>query len=82
MAARRDRADENTLLLRAVHAQPVAQHCAARERRRRVDRQHAHRMALRSGVHRQAINQRRLAGAGRPGNADDVAVAGARPGRL
>ena len=82
-AARRHRADEHAGVEEVLgEPDPVAQQRAAAERRGRVDREHRDLAVQRALVLDQRADQRRLAGAGRPGEADDRGVAGVRVDRL
>ena len=76
---RRHRADEDAGV-EEVLGQPdaVAEQRAAAERRRRVDREHGDLAVGGAAELDQRADQRRLAGAGRPGEADDRRVAGLR----
>ena len=78
-AARGHRADEHARVEEVLgQPDPVAQQRAAAERRARVDRQHGD-LALALALEPdQGADQRRLAGAGRPGEADHRRVAGVR----
>ena len=78
-AAGGHRADEHAGVEEVLgQPDPVAEQRAAAERRARVDRQHGDLAVLRALVPDQRADQRRLAGAGRPGEADHGGVAGAR----
>jgi hypothetical protein len=61
-----------------LHPDPVAEQRATRERRGRVDREHAHPLAGRAqrGDHRR--RRRRLADTGRAGESDDLCVPAVR----
>ena len=63
-------ADENALIFRVGrHARAVAEKRAAGAPRRRIDRDHAHRLAAPAPVAQQRVGERRFADAGRPGQA-------------
>ena len=79
VAARRHAADEHVRVLRVrLHAHAVAEDRAAGERAGRIDRDHTDGFGGLARFGRQAIDQRALAGAGRPGDADQVGAAGVR----
>ena len=82
--ARGHRADEHAAVGRVVlDPRAVAEQRAARALGGRVDREHGDRAAARAPLARERRQQRRLAGARRPGDADDVRVrlAAEPPGR-
>ena len=66
----------------ALHANAIAEDRAARERRGRIDADHADALALRAVVRDQRIDDGGLARARVAGDADDVALAGVREQRL
>ena len=75
VAAARQRAHEHAVVVeRRRHADAVAQNGAARDRARRVDGDDADRLGLLAQVARVGVEQRRLAGAGRTGDADHDGV--------
>ena len=79
VAARRHRADEHAVVARVrLHPDPVAEQRAAGDRRRRVDRHHRDRAPGLAQRGDQRRDERRLAGARRPGDADEVRAAGQR----
>ena len=79
VTARGHRADVDAGVGRVVlHPHPVAEQRAAGERRRRVDREHADPLAGLAQRGDQRGGRRRLADAGRAGDADDLGVAGVR----
>ena len=81
VAAGGHRADEHAAVGGVVlHAHPVAEDRPARERRRRVDREHGDLVARRAHVADDRAGERALARARRAGEADRVGVAGMRRG--
>ena len=77
VAARPHRADEDLGVEEVVReADPVAEQRSLRERARRVDRDHAHRPPQTAHVPDERAHERRLADAGRPGDADHEAAPG------
>ena len=65
------------VLVMVCHADAIAQHRSARKRARRIDRQHRDQFTQRAIFRDKTVDQRRLAGAGRPGYSDDISVADA-----
>ena len=79
MAAAGHRPDVDALVGGVVlHAHPVTEQGAAGERRRRVDGEHPDPLVLRPQGGDERRGRRRLAHAGRPGDADDVRLPGVR----
>ena len=82
VAAGGHRADEDAGIGGVVlHPHAVAEDRPAGERRRRIDGEHGHLLALLAEVRDQRRGQRRLAGSGRAGQPDRVGVAGERGGQ-
>ncbi len=76
MAARRERADEHRSAAPLLaHPDAIAEHRAAGDRARRIDRDHRDAPAARRVLAQQRVDQRRLAGARRAGDADHVRAA-------
>src|SRR5262249_10559470 len=76
--ARREAADEDAVVEKMrLHADAVAEHGAAAERTRGIDRNDADRGTALPQMLDQPIDERRLAGTRRPGDADHVGLAGA-----
>jgi hypothetical protein len=79
VAAGGHRADVDVAVERVVlHPDPVAEQGAAGERRRGVDREHAHALAGRAQLADQCRGRGGLAHARRAGDADDLGVTGVR----
>ena len=79
VAARGHRPDVDVAVERVVlHPHPVAQQRAARERRGRVDRQHAHALARLAQLADQRVGGGGLADPWRPGDAHDLRLPGVR----
>ena len=79
VAARGHRADEDLGVGGVVrHPDPVAEQRTAGERRRRVDGEHADAVPGGPVGGDERVGRRRLADAGRPGDADDVGATGIR----
>ena len=77
MPARGHRADEDAAVgVEIDHADAIAEDGAAGERRGRIDGDDSDALLLRAVVLRQRRHERRLAGAGRAGDADDARAAG------
>src|SRR6185436_4533086 len=79
VAAGRHAADEHTGIARVrLHADAVAEDRAAREGAGRIDRDHADGAPRLPDPGGEPVDERALAGARRPGHADEVGAAGAR----
>ncbi|MBZ0146858.1 MAG: hypothetical protein K8F62_04845, partial [Pseudorhodoplanes sp.] len=77
--SRGHRADEDRMIIGiGAQARAVAQERAARTARRGIDGDNADALAKRAPAPDQRADERRFADAGRAGDADDVAVRGAR----
>ena len=79
MAARRHAADEHALVTEVrAHAHAIAKDGAARKRARGIDGDDADRLPGLADFGRHPIDERALAGARRPGDADHIRAARAR----
>ena len=79
VSARRHRADEHVVVARVrLHPDPVAEQRAAGDRARRIDRDDRDGPAGRPDLGDQRRHERGLAGAGRPGDPDEVRAPGRR----